>query len=246
MRTLVLGDVHGGLRALEQVLDRAKFGQEDRLVCLGDVADGYPDTKECFELLTGIGHLDYIIGNHDWWFMDWWQTGRVADEWWIQGGRATVQSYMPNILSRYAAINVGHEVVPESHKKILREAALLIVDQRICDRRVLYVHAGWDPTLSVDLQDPDTLMWSRDLWLQALKERDGPNLTEFDEVFLGHTTTTHKLKSTVPVKRREIWNLDQDAGFEGKLTLMDVDTHEYWQSDLVQSLYPGYDHRRGR
>ncbi len=34
-----------------------------------------------------------------------------------------------------------------------------------------------------------------------------------------------------------IWNLDTGAGFKGKLTIMDVTTKEYFQSDLAQDLY---------
>jgi serine/threonine protein phosphatase 1 len=32
--------------------------------------------------------------------------------------------------------------------------------------------------------------------------------------------------------------MDTGAGWAGKLTIMDVQTKEYWQSDPVQSLYP--------
>ncbi len=46
MRTFVLGDVHGAARALKQVLERSSFDYSaDRLVCLGDVADGWPRNK---------------------------------------------------------------------------------------------------------------------------------------------------------------------------------------------------------
>jgi serine/threonine protein phosphatase 1 len=37
-----------------------------------------------------------------------------------------------------------------------------------------------------------------------------------------------------------VWYLDQGGGFEGKLSLMDIDTHEFWQSDKVVNLYPGF------
>jgi hypothetical protein len=32
--------------------------------------------------------------------------------------------------------------------------------------------------------------------------------------------------------------MDTGAGWTGKLTIMDVQTKEYWQSELVQLLYP--------
>ncbi len=45
-RTFVIGDIHGAYRALRQCLDRADFDYEsDHLICLGDVCDGWPDTK---------------------------------------------------------------------------------------------------------------------------------------------------------------------------------------------------------
>ncbi len=40
-----------------------------------------------------------------------------------------------------------------------------------------------------------------------------------------------------------MWNLDTGAGFTGPLTLMDVDSKVYWQSDEVHTLYPGEDPR---
>ena len=35
-----------------------------------------------------------------------------------------------------------------------------------------------------------------------------------------------------------IWNIDTGAGFSGKLTILNVDSKEYWQSDFTKSLYP--------
>jgi len=35
-----------------------------------------------------------------------------------------------------------------------------------------------------------------------------------------------------------LWNLDQGAGYIGKLSIIDVDTKEFWQSDKAEELYP--------
>jgi serine/threonine protein phosphatase 1 len=37
-----------------------------------------------------------------------------------------------------------------------------------------------------------------------------------------------------------IYNIDTGAGSRGRLTIMDVDTHEYWQSDPVNDIYGSY------
>ena len=41
-----------------------------------------------------------------------------------------------------------------------------------------------------------------------------------------------------------VWDLDTGGGWGGKLTIMDIDSHEYWQSDLVPDLYPHIQGRR--
>ena len=43
--------------------------------------------------------------------------------------------------------------------------------------------------------------------------------------------------------RCNVWNLDTGGGYEGKLTVMDVETKELWQSDFVNTLYSN---ERGR
>ena len=48
---------------------------------------------------------------------------------------------------------------------------------------------------------------------------------------------------TVPMNRCNVWNLDTGAGYRGRLTIMDIDSKEYWQSDMAILLYP---EERGR
>lgn len=42
-----------------------------------------------------------------------------------------------------------------------------------------------------------------------------------------------------PIHVCNVWNLDTGAGWSGKLTIMNVTTKEYWQSDLTPDLYGG-------
>jgi serine/threonine protein phosphatase 1 len=35
-----------------------------------------------------------------------------------------------------------------------------------------------------------------------------------------------------------VWNVDTGAAFEGPLTIMDVKTKEFWQSEPLPNLYP--------
>jgi serine/threonine protein phosphatase 1 len=35
-----------------------------------------------------------------------------------------------------------------------------------------------------------------------------------------------------------IWNVDTGAAFKGPLTIMDIDSKEFWQSEPLPHLYP--------
>ena len=219
-RTFVIGDIHGACRALRQCLERSSFDNaSDTLISLGDVSDGWPETRQSIDVLLAIKNLIYILGNHDYWTLEWMQTGAVEDIWFDQGGRATIESYETK--------------VPESHIAFLNNARLYY---RIENK--IFVHAGIIPMLPVGDQSTHTLLWDRNLARIALdfyrKEITG-KLTEYDEVYIGHTPVPFPK----PIQSCEVWLMDTGAGWSGVLSMMDVDTKEVFVSDPVPSLYPG-------
>ena len=54
MRTLVFGDIHGGLRALKEVLEKTNPAPENLLVFLGDYVDGWSDAAETLDFLMEL------------------------------------------------------------------------------------------------------------------------------------------------------------------------------------------------
>ena len=62
---------------------------------------------------------------------------------------------------------------------------------------------------------------------------------DFKEVFIGHTSTQF-WKEDKPMNAANIWNLDTGGGFKGKISIMDINTKEYWQSDNGDILYPEF------
>ena len=68
MRTLVVGDIHGGLRALKQVLERVKPSATDKIIFLGDYVDGWSDNAETIQFLMRFSEKHkciFLRGNHD-------------------------------------------------------------------------------------------------------------------------------------------------------------------------------------
>ncbi len=220
MRTFVVGDIHGAYRALKQVLDRSSFDYDaDRLICLGDVTDGWPETKQAVDELLLIKNLVYIMGNHDLWARQWMETKEAEEIWLDQGGRATCESY--------------DEGIPESHLELFRQAKPYFEEHNR-----LFVHAGVLPGVRAEESSEHTLYWDRTL-VQMAKHHSllgtGQTLTPYNEVYVGHTPVS----SPHPIKLCEVWMMDTGAAWSGVLSIMNVETKEWFTSDVVKDLYPG-------
>jgi len=220
MRTFVIGDIHGACQALIQCLERSGFDNEnDHLICLGDVCDGWPETKQAIDTLLSIKNLTYIFGNHDFWTLDWMREGVDDEVWMDQGGAATIKSY-------------ADSKPPIEHIEFLERAKpYYVLDNK------LFVHAGIDWRFSMEKQTMQVMLWDRKLAQMVmalhLKTPHG-HLTAFDEVYIGHTPI-----SAPPQRMCEVWFMDTGAGWSGPLSMMDIDTKEVFMSDPVPQLYPG-------
>ncbi len=233
MKTFVIGDIHGAHKALVQCLERSGFDKEnDTLITLGDIVDGWPEVKESVDELLTIKNLIGVIGNHDVWFLAWYKTGYAEPIWTSQGGLATLDSY--DGLPGNAAYHV---------KQYFNKCLPYYID----DKNNVFVHGGFDWHKPLDEQHSDVLTWDRHMnnvaiyWkIQGNKE---DKFGDYNTVFVGHTTTQYSPSwkhegSTEPFIYSNFVNLDTGGGWSGKLTIMDVDTKEFWQSDLVPELYP--------
>jgi len=222
MKTFVIGDIHGAYKALLQCFEKSRFDyKNDRLIVLGDVCDGYPQVKECIDELLKVKKLNYIIGNHDVWALQWAQEGWKDRIWLEQGGYNTIASY-------------GDDEMPKKHIRFLEQAYPWILDNGR-----IFVHAGFEPNMSLEVQGLDILTWDRNLFFGAKNGHDmDPNykIGGFEEIFIGHTTT-EVFNSLVPLHFCNVWALDTGGGMSGKLTIMNVETKKYWQSDLTGNLY---------
>lgn len=221
-RCLVIGDIHGRFHALVEVLELSNFDfDSDKLIILGDVVDGGYYTKACIELLRNIKNRVLICGNHDVWALNWFLTGRVLDIWYHQGGINTMRAYDNN-----------HRNVPQSHIDFLKSSQPYFIDSL---NRV-FVHGGFNPFKPISSQSPYELMWDRALinYARGGLEAgiDGINIPNFSMVFVGHTTTQLYGGVTTPLMFNNLVMLDTGAGWSGKLTIMDVDSLKYYQSQV--------------
>jgi serine/threonine protein phosphatase 1 len=240
MKKFVIGDVHGSNKALLQVLEKSGFDKEsDLLISLGDIADGWNEVSECVDTLLSIKNLVAIRGNHDVWCYDWFEYGRTPLIWTQQGGQATLDSY----------VRTG-KMTEDPHKAFWKNQ----IDYHIDDENRLFIHGGWDymegfprgAMLPVNAGSiAKECHWDRSLLEGARsafgdKNRKGKfkALEQFKEIYIGHTAMNGE-----PKQFGNLWNMDTGAGWNGQLTIMDIDSKEFWQSDFTTVLHPG---ERGR
>lgn len=216
-------------------MERAHVGPDDHLIFLGDYVDGWSEAVETINFLIRLRtdqQCTFIRGNHDELCHTWLKTGKSNPLWLQHGGQATMDSYAP--LER---------TIKNIHIQFYENLENYFID----DRNRLFIHAGFTNLKGVGHEYfPETFYWDRTLWELALSlnpqldlnsELYPKRLVHYKEIFIGHTPVT-RIGSTVPKNAANIWNVDTGAAFKGPLTIMDVDTKEFWQSDPVHLLYP--------
>lgn len=237
-KTFVIGDIHGGLKAVQQVLKRAQVSTDDTLIFLGDYVDGWSQSPEVLDFLIDLNTKQkciFIKGNHDELLLRWLTLGtQNIDEamWFKHGGQATVQAYLD-----------------VSDQKKLTHITFLqtLQNYHIDSQNRLFVHAGFTNQNGVKHEFyPKLFYWERTLWETALCL--DPNIKKtsnyypkrlllYNEIFIGHTPVT-KIGYTIPINKANVWNIDTGAAFKGALTILNVDTKQYWQSETLSNLYP--------
>ncbi|MXS72722.1 serine/threonine protein phosphatase [Flavobacteriaceae bacterium W22] len=233
-RILITTDNHGALKAVKQVLERCNFNpHEDLLINLGDIVDRGTESAELVQFYIDLTEKClykplFIKGNHDDYCHKWLKSGEISMEWLMNGGTATIDSY----------IRTGY-LDSELHLDFFHE----MFDFYIDTKNRGYVHAGFTSPYGLGNDNSETYYWDRSLWELSLLSNESKELPEelrifesHKEIFIGHTPTLN-WNETEPMNNYNIWNLDTGAGFGGKITILDVASKEFWQSDTVEELY---------
>lgn len=233
-RTLVIGDIHGGLRALQQVLEKASVTKKDKLIFLGDYVDGWSESPQVLEMLMtlrGTNDCIFLRGNHDDLLLQWLR-GKENELWHQHGGATTMKAYF-----RLAQDD------KDRHIHFLHGLDNYYLDKK----NRLYLHAGFTNMHGVAYEHyPRLLFWDRTLWETAVgldknisrtDVRFPKRLLLYKEIYIGHTPVT-KIGEATPVNMANVWNVDTGAAFRGSLTILDADSKQFWQSDPLPELYP--------
>ncbi len=220
MRRFIIGDIHGKYEYLLEVLKKSGFDYEnDLLIQIGDIVDRGLEPFECMDELLKINNLILIKGNHDQAFIAQILTGKSVFGSHDNGQRITIQAW--------------NKLTKDQKSDYLSNIFKKQVLYHITEDNILFVHGGFNREQKIDDQEEFSLLWDRDLVKESMSCSKGQKLNtieDFKEIFIGHTPTIY-WDSILPISRGGVTNVDTGSGKGGPLTIMNIDTHEYWQSD---------------
>lgn len=246
-RTLVIGDIHGNLEALESALENANYTiEEDRIICLGDYIDGWKQSYEVVERLIQLQAASpfdniFIKGNHDHWFLEVltqsFEKFRIDRfittkhrNWMLNDGLSTYLSY-----------------IRKSDDEILRHKTMFFDTLKMyhIEDGKLFVHAGFDYRMGFDAclkYDQESFLWDRSLFRKVMQlwdleasgefvEAAAKKIDKFDKIYIGHTPT-HKYGFSTPQVMGNVINIDQGCKKRGVLSIWVEEQHLFFQSSI--------------
>jgi serine/threonine protein phosphatase 1 len=203
-RLLAIGDIHGCLVQLKELLARVAPREEDQMVFLGDYIDRGPDSADVIDCLIEFSKsfpaTVFLRGNHEEMFVDY-LAGLDPTTFLLNGGLKTLSSYHDS----------GKWPIPQTHHSFLAN----LVNYYQTDEYI-FVHAGLRPGLPLSDQKSHDLLWIRQEFINS----------DFDwgkTVVYGHTPL---IKPFLTDKRI---GLDTGCVYGRQLTCCNLRTRQIWQ-----------------
>lgn len=235
MRTVVIGDIHGGFKALDQLIKKASLPSTTRYIFMGDYVDGWSEPMEVIRFLIDFSQNQdciFIRGNHDELLHRYLKTGESNPMWLREGGESSIKSYLD---------------IDRNEKEIHLLFFENLVNYHIDSENRLFVHGGFTNLNGPEYEFyPNLVYWDRTLWETAcamdtsISKKDvryPKRLKLFKEIYIGHTPVS-RVGFDKPANFANVWNVDTGAAFQGRISMLDIKSKEVWQSDPVHLFYP--------
>jgi serine/threonine protein phosphatase 1 len=250
VRLLAIGDIHGYLEKLQNLIELVKPTQEDQVVFLGDYIDRGPDSPGVIEFLMEFSKkfpkTIFIGGNHEQLLVEiLMENGiipfpprqaeyrclgeipplhfEIEDVFHRNGGPLTVRKYGGTL-----------QQIPKSHIVFLT-GCLLYHEITVGQQAYLFVHAGIVPGCPLKEQYPEDLLWIRSGFFCHGAGFDGKT-TDYG---MGGRIIVHGHTPGLKVPGTQPYRISVDSGVcldpaeypgSGKLTCCDVLTRRIWQT----------------
>jgi len=178
-----VGDIHGELDLLQGLMKRVRADIErddtagpKRLIFMGDYVDRGEDSRGVLQYLAALDipecEIIYLRGNHEQQMIDFVDNPLIKQRWLDWGGMETLESFdIPAVFATASdrellavAEKMQNALGPLRHFVETRTRHWFQVGN------VIFTHAGMDPSLPIDSQQNNTMMWGS----KAFMEYGGP------------------------------------------------------------------------
>jgi len=215
-----IGDIHGRADLLEdlhgQICDDAAHltpGTDKLVVYMGDYVDRGLESREVldqlvYEPLRGFDVV-HILGNHDAWLLSFLVDASIGPNWLRYGGDATLHSYGVPLGGVTNDPNYYQHLQAELRSRIAREHVEFLQNLELSYQvgDYFFVHAGVRPSIPLDKQHEDDLLWIREPFLTSGRD--------FGKIVVhGHTVDDR------PMVRSNRIGIDTGACWTGCLTCL--------------------------
>jgi len=213
-RYFAIGDIHGCLHKLQQLLSTIKPTRHDELIFLGDYIDRGPDSKGVIEYLMRLGGIfkkKFLRGNHEDMFLRAIEDPPALGDvelWLRNGGNKTILSYQKKSIG----MEKTSDMFPESHISFLKQTKLYYETDKY-----IFVHAGANPLVPMKEHKEDYLLWVRENFI--IDETPWPK-----KVIFGHTPHEEPLVMSNKI------GIDTGAVWDGKLTCLELPSEKFYQA----------------
>lgn len=226
MRSIIVGDVHGCLEELDELLKVVQFTPEDTLIFVGDLIDRGPDPVGVVRRARELNARS-VLGNHEEKCLRWLK--HAANER-IYGKKNPMRHPGEERLKEWEALNENDVEYMRAMVPFLR------LHQWVPGYNYLIIHAGLEPGLPVEKQKTDRVIRVRYINDKGcmVPYEDGsleqpPNTVYWDEQWKGPETVIygHAVHSLEKPRIKPYANgIDTGCVFGGRLTCYTVDPHD--------------------
>ena len=200
--TYVIGDIHGCINTLNNLLNKIDYNKNDQLIFVGDYIDRGKYSYEVIKRIQELQSNNNVIalrGNHEQMLLDWFCSEYQYDKeynwklWKMNGGMETVKSFKHNNAL------IENEIKGFKSLKFYYE-----------DDRNFYVHAGIEKSNNVKNMMSDNFLWIREF---------NPGTLIGKNIIFGHTP----LKDTYFDEKKKLIGIDTGCVFGFNLTCAQFD-----------------------
>lgn len=212
-----IGDIHGYLDKLLSLMNKieAELEHGDTLVFLGDYIDRGGFSFEVIEYLVSAAKAHnavFLKGNHEDMLLKYLGGGDVRDIYFVNGGEATMASYIRNC---------GSFRLPARHMDFMEKLLLYYEGEDF-----IAVHAGLNPKINnMKEQSERDLLWIRESFFRA-------DMKWEKTVVFGHTPTSlfHRPDSVYIDDKRNIIGVDSGVIYGGPISCLRLPDRAVFQS----------------